>query len=116
MPACLNCTKDFPEAPRRGARPQTYCSRPCQITAANRRRSSTRSGRTSGAPRAAKSVLESPSTIHTPPEAPKAVDRLDELMEKAHSRVGVTSFEIAIIAKLRGISPWAPVSKILGRP
>jgi hypothetical protein len=36
-------------------------------------------------------------------------------MEKAHSRTGVNAFEIAIIAKLRGISAWAPVSVILAK-
>jgi hypothetical protein len=43
------------------------------------------------------------------------VARLAELMDKAHSRVGVTSFEIALIAKMRGISPWAPLRVILAR-
>jgi hypothetical protein len=44
-----------------------------------------------------------------------AADRLSELMEKAHSRTGVNAWEIAEIAKLRNISPWAPVAKIIAR-
>jgi hypothetical protein len=43
------------------------------------------------------------------------VDRLAELLDKAHSRGGVTSFEIAMIAKLKGISAWTPVAKIIAR-
>jgi hypothetical protein len=43
------------------------------------------------------------------------VDRLAELLDKAHSRGGVTSFEIAMIAKLQGISAWTPVAKIIAR-
>jgi hypothetical protein len=36
-------------------------------------------------------------------------------MAKAHSRVGVTAWEVAEIAKLRGISAWAPLAKIIGK-
>ena len=36
-------------------------------------------------------------------------------MEKAHGRTGVNAFEIAMIAKMRGISPWAPTRVILAR-
>jgi hypothetical protein len=43
------------------------------------------------------------------------VDRLAELLDKAHSRAGVTSWEIATIAKLRGVSAWAPLEKIIGK-
>ena len=49
------------------------------------------------------SVDRSPSDCPTPPS-----DSLEALMEKAHSRTGVNAFEIAMIAKMRGISPWAP--------
>jgi hypothetical protein len=117
LSACLHCNEQFTPGPRRG-KPQVYCGKVCQVQAANARRASTRSGRTSGALRTPKSVLESPespSTIPTPPEAPTPVDRLAELMAKAHSRVGVTAWEIATIAKLRGISAWAPVSVIIGK-
>jgi hypothetical protein len=116
--ACLQCNEEFTPGPRRGARPQAYCSRPCQIKAANARRASTRSGRGAGALRTPKSVLESPespSTLSTPPETPNPVDRLAELMALAHSRKGVTAWEIAEIAKLRNISPWAPVSVIIAK-
>jgi hypothetical protein len=44
-----------------------------------------------------------------------ASDRLSVLMDKAHSRVGVNAWEVAEIAKLRGISPWSPLAKIIAR-
>jgi hypothetical protein len=34
------------------------------------------------------------------------------LLAKAHSRTGITSFEIAELAKLRGIDPAAPLKVI----
>jgi hypothetical protein len=87
------------------------------------RRATTRAGRTLGVtyPR-----TPEPSGQPLAPEAtniPDSVDRsasespsrLSVLMEKAHSRVGVNAFEIAEIAKLRGISAWAPVAKIIAR-
>jgi hypothetical protein len=71
--ACLQCKEDFTPGPRRGARPQAYCTPKCQVRAANARRASTRSGRGSGALRTAKSVLDSSidlPNLSTPPEAP----------------------------------------------
>jgi hypothetical protein len=57
-----------------------------------------------------------PSVDTSPSEAnDTAGDRLSALMEKAHSKVGVNAFEIATIAKMRGISAWAPVAKIIAR-
>ena len=41
--------------------------------------------------------------------------RLDALLEKARSKVGVTAFEVALIARARGISAWAPLAKIIAR-
>jgi hypothetical protein len=123
MPACLQCKEEYQPAPRRGARPQAYCGRPCQIKAANARRASTCLGRGSGALRTAKSVLDSSidlPAISTVPEAPKAVDRLaiaariSALMTLAHSRGGIDPWQIAELAKLKGISPWAPLRVILG--
>jgi hypothetical protein len=118
MPACLSCKEEYQPGPRRGARPQAYCTPKCQQTAANQRRASTRSGRGAGALRTPKSILESPespSTIHTPPEAPNPVDRLDELMDKAHSKTGIGAFEVAELARLRGLSPWTPFRLIVSK-
>jgi hypothetical protein len=80
-------------------------------------------GRGAGALRTAKSVLDSSidlPAISTVPEAPKAVDRLaiaariSALMTLAHSRGGIDPWQIAELAKLKGISPWAPLRVILG--
>jgi hypothetical protein len=60
-------------------------------------------------------VTRSPSTLFTPPEAPNPVDRLAELMALAHSRGGIGPWEVAELAKLRGISPWAPLRVILAK-
>jgi hypothetical protein len=43
------------------------------------------------------------------------VDRLAELMALAHSRGGIGPWEVAELAKLRGISPWAPLRVILAK-
>ena len=116
MPACLNCNIEFPEAPRRGPRPKTFCSRPCQIKQANERRSIKRRGNLSTAGEPSGQPL-SPEATNTPPSAKTPASdlpsRLEFLMDKAHSRVGVTAFEVAEIAKLKGRSPWAPLAKIL---
>jgi hypothetical protein len=53
-------------------------------------------------------VDRSPSDApHTPS------DRLSTLMAKGHSKGGINAWEIAELAKLRGISPWAPLRVIL---
>jgi hypothetical protein len=44
-----------------------------------------------------------------------AADRLSELMALAHSRGGIGPWEVAELAKLRGISPWAPLRVILAK-
>jgi hypothetical protein len=36
-------------------------------------------------------------------------------MARANSRGGVNAWEIAEIAKLRGVSPWAPLHVIIGK-
>ena len=121
MSSCPQCGEAIEPSPHK--RPRTYCGPPCQTRAANARRQPTREGRKAGrrgleAPYTPKSVLESPkspSTISTPQRASNAVDRLAELMDKAHSRVGVTAWEIAEIARARKISPWAPLAKIIAR-
>jgi hypothetical protein len=124
MPACLHCHTDFPPAPTRG-KPQVYCGRPCQTKAANARRASTRAGRKlpletyphagepSGRPLPSTLTDIPPSVDRSATDSPSA--RLSELMAKAHSRVGVTAWEVAEIAKLRGISAWAPLAKIIGK-
>ena len=130
---CAQCAAPFPAPPFRRGKVQTYCSRPCQITAANTRRSIKRRGSAAQRPcdlstagktpeRPPPSTLpDAPAKAQTPlsghASTAEVVDRsrLEELMDKAHSRVGVTSFEIALIAKMRGISAWAPVAKIIAR-
>jgi hypothetical protein len=75
LPACLQCTNDIPPAPRKGGKPRTYCSAPCQIKAANARRATTRSGRVSVAPTTPKSVSDSSidlPILSTPPRALQA--------------------------------------------
>lgn len=122
MPACANCNTEFPAPAQRRGKVQTYCSRPCQTKAANARRASTRAGRVEGItyPRAGKAPGQPlPST---PPNIPPTVDRsvsdlpsarIAELMALAHSRTGINAWEIAELAKLRGISPWAPIRVIV---
>jgi hypothetical protein len=118
MPACLTCTQDF-RAATRGGRAQLFCSPSCRVVAANARRATTRKGRLG---------VTNPQPISpTPPTMPPSVDRspsdcqdtpnnsLKALLDKAHSRVGVTAWEIATIAKLRGISAWAPLRVIIAR-
>jgi hypothetical protein len=123
--ACPQCGSVIQAGPRR----KTYCSTPCQTKAANARRATTRAGRIirptdngitnphagepSGRPLPSTLTDIPPSVDMAATDAPSA--RLSELMAKAHSRVGVTAWEIAEIAKLRGISPWAPLAKIIGK-
>jgi hypothetical protein len=119
---CAQCATAFTPGQRRG-KVQTYCTPKCQTKAANARRASTRSGRILGItnPHAGETPGQpiSPEVITTPPSArtpaSDSPNRLSELMEKAHSRGGVTAFEIAEIARARGISPWAPEAKIIAR-
>jgi hypothetical protein len=124
LPACATCTHEFPEATR-GGRAQAYCSPPCRVAAANSRRSTTRKGRMVGAkplgatnpqPLSPTPPTMPPSVDTSPRDRPDTTaDRLSELMAMAHSPKGVTAWEIAEIAKLRNISPWAPVAKIIAR-
>jgi hypothetical protein len=125
MSACPQCNLAIEPSPHK--RPRTYCGPPCQITAANARRQTTRAGRTSGAARPIHGAGEPPTRPLSPtlPTISPTVDRsssdppattsyrLSELMEKAHSRGGVTAWEIAEIARARNISPWAPLSVII---
>jgi hypothetical protein len=122
LPACLQCTTDFPAPAARRGKVQVYCSRPCQTKAANARRASTRKGRVEGItyPHAGKAPGQ--PLLSTPPNIPPTVDRsvsdspsarIAELMALAHSRTGINAWEIAELAKLRGISPWAPLRVII---
>jgi hypothetical protein len=118
MPACLQCNEEFPPAPVRG-KPQTFWSRTCQSKAANARRSTTRAGR--------KGMTNPRPSSPTPPALPSAVDmspsdrptpraeRISTLMALAHSRGGIGPWEVAELARLRGISPWAPLSVIIAK-
>jgi hypothetical protein len=123
LPACANCQTDFPEAPYRGGKRRVYCARSCQIQAANTRRATTRTGRgvpTNPQPRKPAKAPSLPTLTDIPPSVDMAAsdlprDRLAFLMDKAQSRVGVTPWEVAEIAKLRGISPWAPVLIIIAK-
>jgi hypothetical protein len=121
---CAHCAIEFPQPTVRRGKVQRYCSRPCQITAANMRRASTRAGRInsityphagepSGRPLPSTLTDIPPSVDRSATDAPDS--RLAELMAKAHSRGGVTAWEIAEIAKLRGISAWAPLSVIIAK-
>jgi hypothetical protein len=49
------------------------------------------------------------------PDAGSNPSRAALLLDKAHSRLGVTSFEIAELAHLRGIDPSAPLRTIFAR-
>jgi hypothetical protein len=120
---CANCAEPFPTpTARRGARPQRFCTPKCQIKAANERRSIKRrgnlstAGETPGQPSSPEVITIPPSDSRALSDSPSTPsDSLAALLDKAHSRVGVTSFEIALIAKMRGISAWAPVRVIIGR-
>jgi hypothetical protein len=48
------------------------------------------------------------------PAAGSNPSRVKLLLDKAHSRTGITSFEIAELAHLRGIDPSAPLQTIWG--
>jgi hypothetical protein len=123
MPACLNCTASFPAPTARRGKVQIFCTPKCRVAGANARRASTRAGRINGItyPHAGE-----PSGRPLAPEAtntPESVDRsasdspsrLDVLMALAHSRGGIDPWQVAELAKLRGISAWAPLAKIIGK-
>jgi hypothetical protein len=116
---CDHCQTAFTAPPvLRGGRVRRFCGVPCRVSAANARRATTRSERAAGALRTPKSGLESPespSALSTPPEAPNPVDRLAELMAKAHSPTGINAFELADLARLRGLSPWTPARLIMSK-
>jgi hypothetical protein len=77
------------------------------------RRATTRTGRSKTNPRPSSPTLTmKPSSVErSPSDAPAA--RISELMAKGHSREGINAWEIAELAKLRGISPWSPLRVIL---
>jgi hypothetical protein len=123
---CASCAAAFPApTPRRGARPQRFCTPKCQIKSANERRSIKRRGNLSTTGKApgrpvAPGVTIVPPTAQTPLSDHararlSAQERLEELMQKAHSRTGINAWEIAELAKLRNISPWAPARVIIAR-
>jgi hypothetical protein len=121
--ACALCASEFPQPTTRGGKVKIFCSPKCRVAGANARRATTRAGRNSvgatnprsGEPsgRPSSSTLTDipPSVDMAASEAPS--DRLSTLMAKAHSREGIDAWEIAELAKLRGISPWVPLRVII---
>jgi hypothetical protein len=88
-----------------------FCTPKCRVAGANARRASTRAGRLSGPTNPqggepsgrvdmAEAIAIPPSVDRSVSDAPDS--RLATLMALAHSRKGVTAWEIAEIAKLRG--------------
>jgi hypothetical protein len=121
---CAQCAASFAAPPVRRGKVQIFCTPKCRVAGANARRATTRAGRINGItyPHAGEpSGRPLPSTLtDIPPSVDRSAtdspsDRLAELMAKAHSRGGVTAWEIAEIAKLRGISAWAPLSVIIAK-
>jgi hypothetical protein len=125
---CAQCAAPF-DAPtqRRGARARRFCTPKCQQTAANARRQTTREGRKGNLSTAGDgSGQPLPSTLtNTPPSGSRALSdarnvsaarlaRISALMTLAHSRGGIDPWQVAELAKLRNISPWAPLRVILG--
>ena len=96
-----------------------YCGKPCQIQAANARRATTRTGRTNGITNPHSGLPSSPEATTIPPSDSKALTdarnaRISALMTLAHSRGGIDPWQVAELARLRNISPWAPLRVILG--
>jgi hypothetical protein len=120
---CLSCKEEFIPGPPRGGRAQLYCGSKCRVAAGNSRRAITRKGRKEPSPPVTNPRVTSP----TPPTIPPSVDtsvseprrtrseRIAELMALAHSRTGIDAWQVAELAKLRGISPWAPLRIILAK-
>jgi hypothetical protein len=109
---CATCATPLPRRSKaRGGKPQSYCSPRCRKTAENRR--------AGHAPRATLTIRPS-NSLKAASDAPTQRSVADEgrvtlLLDKAHSRTGISSFEIAELAKLRGIDPSAPLKVIFAR-
>jgi hypothetical protein len=122
---CAQCAAPFPAPPFTRGRGQRFCQKSCQVRAANIRRDAKRRDlSTTGKatqPLSPATLPTAPAKAQTPlSDAPthvdrSAIERLAFLMDKAHSRVGVTAWEIAEIARARGISAWAPMSVIIAK-
>jgi hypothetical protein len=125
MLTCANCAIEFPQpAARRGGRVQRFCTPKCRVAGANSRRSTTRTGRANGPtyPHAQgpSGRPKIPEAITIPTSASRALSdarntRISELMALAHSRGGIDPWQVAELAKLKGISPWAPLRVIIGQ-
>ena len=115
LSACPQCG----EAITTASRPKTFCTPACQVQAANARRATTREGRALGLanPRAGRPLSPSPTDIPASDKTPAsdAPTRLSEPMEKAHSKAGINAFELADLARLRGLSPWTPFRLIVSK-
>jgi hypothetical protein len=126
MLTCAQCATEFAPGQRRG-KVQIYCGPTCRVAGGNARRSTTRAGRILGItnPHASEPSGRpiAPEATNTPPSPSTplsdsrsvASDRIAELMALAHSRGGINAWQVAELAKLKGRSPWAPLSKIIAR-
>jgi hypothetical protein len=101
---------------------QKFCQRACQIRAANIRRDAKRKANLSTDVKPSGRVeMVGVTTIppdHSTPlsDSPNpTADRIAELMAKAHSRTGINAFELADLARLRGLSPWTPARLIMSK-
>ena len=129
---CAQCASPFPAPAVRRGKVQIFCTPQCRVAGANARRASTRAGRIirptdngitnphAGEP----SGRPLPSTLtDIPPSVDRSLsdahnprpDSLEAPMEKAHSRAGINAFELATLAKLRGLSPWTPARLIMSK-
>jgi hypothetical protein len=115
---CALCATAFTPPPiRRGGKPRVYCGKPCQTQAANARRVRGRANLSTAVKPAGQPLAPEATTI--PPTVDMAASdarnaRISALMTLAHSRGGIDPWQVAELAKLKGISPWAPLRVILG--
>jgi hypothetical protein len=128
MLTCANCAIEFPQPPvLRGGRVRRFCTPKCRVAGANARRQTTRAGRIRPTdtiptyPHAGKAPGQpvASEAMHIPPSDSRALSdarsaRISALMTLAHSRGGIDPWQIAELAKLKNISPWAPLRVILG--
>jgi hypothetical protein len=115
---CASCAAPFQPAPPRGGMTQIYCQRSCQIKAANIRRDAKRRANLSTAVKPS-GLPSSPPLLNMSPSVDRALSaahntRISALMTLAHSRGGIDPWQIAELAKLKRVSPWAPLRVILG--
>jgi hypothetical protein len=115
---CPHCKSTF--AARVGAKPQRYCSASCRRAVQNARAAEQRT-QALGSHRNALQASKVTKVAATPSKPASNVlgrdsSRLATLLDAAHSRRGLNAWEIAELARLRGIDPAAPLNQIFGRP